>query len=47
MIYSHSVQVVYFGEGDKLIHTFKMGDRKSTKLRDSSFVTIQFRPSCN
>ena len=37
MIYSHSVQVVYFSEGDKLIHTFKKGDRKSTKLRDSSF----------
>jgi len=27
MIYSHSVQDVYFGEGDKLVHTFKKGDR--------------------
>ena len=27
MIYSHSVQDVYYGEGDKLVHTFKKGDR--------------------
>ena len=48
MIYSHSVQVVYFGEGDKLIHTFKKGDRKSTKLRDSSFCqSITLKVNCN
>ena len=27
MIYSHSIQDVYLGEGDKLVHTFKKGDR--------------------